>query len=84
MPRLDSASIEQKPVLYHEWSGMVETHALYRLVGEKKVSYGGVFDLAVEQPLQIGTGSACGIETATFRMLGNHLADAITQGMINC
>ena len=25
--------LEQKPVLYHEWSGMVETHALYRLSG---------------------------------------------------
>ena len=37
-------------VLYHEWSGMVETHALCGSVGEKKVSYGGVFDLADEQP----------------------------------
>ena len=25
-----SILLEQKPVLYHEWSGMVETHALYR------------------------------------------------------
>ena len=25
--------LEQK--LYHEWSGMVETHSLYRLVGKK-------------------------------------------------
>ena len=29
---------------------MVETHALYRSVGKKIVSLGGVFDLAVEQP----------------------------------
>ena len=28
--------LEKKPVLYHEWSGMVEAHALHRYVGEKK------------------------------------------------
>ena len=27
---------EQKPVLYYEWSGTGETHALYHNVGEKK------------------------------------------------
>ena len=42
--------LEQKPVLYYEWSVTGETHALYHNVGEKKVSYGGVFALAVEQP----------------------------------
>ena len=42
-----SILLELKAVLYHEWSGMVETHALYRYVGFK-VFYAGVFDLAVE------------------------------------
>ena len=27
--------MEQKPVRYHEWSGVVGTHALYRWVCEK-------------------------------------------------
>ena len=40
----------QKPVLYHERSGMVGTQALYRQVGKIIVSCGGVFDLAIEQP----------------------------------
>ena len=44
-----SILLEKKPVLCHEWSGMMETHALYRKVG-KKFSYGVVFDFAVEQP----------------------------------
>ena len=35
--------LEQKPVLYDEWSGMMETHAQY-------CYYGGVFDFSVEQP----------------------------------
>ena len=29
-PRARFLLLEQKPVLYHEWSGMVETNALYR------------------------------------------------------
>ena len=35
-PRLDSYFKDINQVTYHEWSGMVETHALYREVGEKK------------------------------------------------
>ena len=48
-PWAQSLLLEQKPVLYQEWSVMVETHSLYRQEG-KKISHGGVFDLAVEQP----------------------------------
>ena len=49
-PRVQFLLLEQKPVLYHQWSGMVETCALYRQVGEKNITHGRVFDLAVEQP----------------------------------
>ena len=39
--------LEQKQVRYHEWSGMVESPALYRYVAEKKSP---TVELAVEQP----------------------------------
>ena len=29
--------LEQKPFLYHEWSGMAKTHDLYRKVGDKSL-----------------------------------------------
>ena len=34
-PRARFLLLTQKPVLYHGWSGVVETHALYHSLGEK-------------------------------------------------
>ena len=39
--------LEQKPVLYHEWSGMVETHSLYRSVGKKSKTSGSRTTLVI-------------------------------------
>ena len=49
-PRARFLLLEQKPVLYHEWSGMVIISTFSVPLSGKIVSDDGVFDLTVKQP----------------------------------